>query len=321
MVSQEGYIGARERFIEKVESVYGTAVSLTGAETPGVNLQVTPTFSQNFQEIMNNGGDVRTLTSKVAGPLSLAYSLQFSPIDWHMLKYVFDIDSETGTSPTTHTLLIGNTLMSFTSEWAMQHSTDPLIYLMDGNIITNFRIAFNKATSEGSDGFITCVANCIAQGYTTPASVTAGDFTDTGIPFQYRHSAAIINSVAVIPVNSGEIVFTQGINAGDSRYADTSLGREIGAPIATVFKISGRLNLNLFATTYSTLWEAAAALSGTNTIAFTQSASNKITFTFTNMYVSPVPHNGTAKEGVDTGDFVFTATSVAVVAVDGIANW
>lgn len=320
MTTAEGLIGQRERFITKEEATYGTAPSLATASVPGYDTIINPTFTQGFQETKNNGTDVRTINSKVAGPLGLAYSLAYYPSNWRMLKYVFDIDSETGSGTYTHTLSVGNTLKSFTSEWAMRHSTDPMIFKLTGNVINQFRINFAKATGEGNSGFVTCTANCIAQDYTNP-SLQAGSFAASGDPFQYRHSEIQFNTSEVVEVNNGELVFTQGMTPNDSRYASSSNGRTIGTPIATVFRISGRININVLSTTLPALWATAAAISGTNTLVFEQSASNKITFTLSGVYCEPVPIAGTNIEGVNTGDFVFTAIGVVPVAIDSVANW
>ena len=320
MVTQEGYLGLRERFILETETDYGTAISLTTAYVPGVDYKVTPNFTQGFQEKLNTGQDVRTIAGKEAGPLGLQYDLEYSATNWRMLQYVFDVDSETGADPYTHTLSVGNTLKSFTSEWAMRHSSDPQIFKLVGNVINTFSIDFQKSSGEGNDGFVKCKASCIAQNYTTP-DLQAGSFTTSEAPFQYRHLAVTLVSSAVIPINNGNLTFEQGITPNDSRYASTTLGRTIGTPIAQTFRISGRFNLNLYETTFLSLWELATALTGTNTIVFEQSASNKVTFTLTGMYVEPVPTAGTNTEGINTGDFVFTATGVTTVAIDSIENY
>jgi len=320
MVTAEGLLGIRERFILKKETTYGEAISLVGAIVPGYDIIINPTFNQGFQETLNNGTDVRTVNSKIQGPLSLAYSLAYYPANWRMLRYVFDIDSETGSDPYTHTLSVGETLDSFTAEWAMRHSTDAMIIKTTGNVINQYRINWAKSTGEGNSGFITCTANVISQNYTTP-SIQAGSFTASGDPFQYRHATITLNNSAVVEINNGELVFTQGVNANDSRYASSANGRTIGTPIATVFRISGRINVNLLSTTLPSLWETAATISGTNTIVFEVSASNKITFTLTGVYCEPVPLSGTNLEGINTGDFVFTATGVVPVCIDSIQNW
>jgi len=320
MSTQEGILGFRERFIEKVESSYGTAVSLASANIPGYNVVITPNFTQGWQEVLNDGSNDRKVVKRVAGPLGLLYKLSYYPSDWRRLKYVFDIDSETGSGPYTHTLSIGNTLKSYTAEWALRHDSNPIIIKTTGNVVNSTTINFQKATGAGNDGFVTITQDCIAQNYTTP-SIQSGSFSVSGDPFQYRHMKWTLAGNEVVEVNNGSITFTQGINPNDSRYANSSLDRTIGTPIAQMFRISGRFNVNLVDTTYIDLWETAAALSGTNSLVFEQSASNKITFTFTGMYVEPVPLGETNIEGINSADFVFTATGVTVVAIDSISAW
>lgn len=320
MTTQEGLIGIRERFIMKVEGSYGDAPSLATAFVPGVDIIVTPDFTQGFQEVLSAGTDNRTAEKRVAGPLNLRYDLAFYPVNWRFLKFMFDIDSETGGPTYTHTLSVGDTQMSFTSEWAMRHSTDPVIFKIVGNVMNRLAITFEKPTGEGNEGFVTCKSAILAQDYTTPA-LQAGSFTATGDPFQFRHFKVVMASGEIIEVNNGELVFDQGILPNDSRYANTGLDRTIGTPINTVFRISGRLNLNLVDATTRDLWELAAVLSGTNTLELTQTAGNKITFTLTGVYIEPVPIESTNIEGINRGDFVFTATGVTIVAIDAIQNW
>lgn len=320
MATQEGYLGLRERYISAEESSYGVAVSLASAKNPGTNMTIAPTFTQGFQEVTSAGTDQRTIVKRVAGGLTLDYNLTYNPITWERLKYMFDIDSETGSDPYTHTLSVGNTQLSFTSEWAMRHDTDPLIWKLTGNVVKQLTIDWQKSSGEGNDGFVRCTEQITAQNYSEP-SLQAGDFALTGDPFQYRHAKVTLNSSEVIPINNGQLVMTQGINPNDSRYTNTTLGRTIGTPISTVFRINGRFNLNLFETTFNDLWAAAAALSGTNTIEFEQSAGNKITFTLSGVTVEPVPMAGTNLEGINTGDFVFVATGIVPVAIDSVANW
>lgn len=318
--TNEGILGFRERFIEAEEGTYGNAASLASANMPGYNLRVAPNFNQNFQEVLNSGADDRKIVKKVAGPLGLQYRLTYSPINWRRLKYVFDIDSETGSDPYTHTLSVGRTLKSYTAEWALRHDSNPIIIKTTGNVVNSTTIEFRKATSEGREGFVNIIQDCIAQDYTTP-SLQAGDFSISGDPFQYRHMQWTLEGSEVVEVNNGSIVIEQGINLNDSRYANSTLDRTIGTPIAQLFRISGRFNVNLFDDTYTSLWKTAAALSGTNTLVFEQSASNKITFTFSGMTVSPVPLSETNLEGINSADFVFTATDVSVTCVDSIENW
>lgn len=313
-------MGFRERFIESEETNYGEAVALTSAEMPGYNLKVAPKFSQGFQEVLNDGSNDREVVKRVAGPLSLNYKLSYAPVDWRRLKYVFDIDSETGSDPYTHTLSIGNTLKSYTAEWALRHDSTPIVIKTTGNVVLSTTIDFRKATGEGNEGFVMVSQDCVAQDYTTPA-LQAGTFTVTGDPFQYRHLAWTLNTSAVVEVNNGSITFNQGINVNDSRYASSSLDRTIGTPITQLFRINGRFNVNLMDTTYMGLWELAAVLTGTNTLVFEQSASNKITFTLSGMYVEPVPLSETNLEGINSADFVFTATGVSVVAIDSVESW
>lgn len=322
MATKEALLGIRERFITIEEDNYGTEPSFTNAFVTGNNIIITPEINQNFQEILNNGQDVRTINSKIKGALSVGYGIEYIPTNFRMLKYIFDIDSETGTGGVyTHNLSVGNTLKSFSAEWAMQHSTNPLILKFLGNVIKTFTINFQSSTGEGTEGFIKCNSSVLSQDYINESTVETGTFTATGDPFQFRHLKATLNSTETVEVNSGQLQFNQNINDNDSRYANSTLDRKIGEPIPTIFRITGSLNLNLFNTTYLDLWKTAEALSGTNTLVLEQTAGNKITFTLTNVYVAPIPLAGTDINSINKADFVFSATGVSVVAIDNIENW
>ena len=129
MASEEGLLGIRERFISVIESVYGTAPSFSSARVPGVDVIITPSYAQGFQEVKSSGTDNRIIDKRTAGPLAVKYKAEYYPTNWHRLKYVFDIDSETGSDPYTHTLSVGNTVESFSAEWAMRRSSDQQIFL------------------------------------------------------------------------------------------------------------------------------------------------------------------------------------------------
>ncbi len=320
MTSVEGLLGIRERFIEAEEGTYGSAASLASAAVPGDDIIVTPGFTQGFQEIKNNGSDSRNIISRVAGPLSLPYTLAYYPSNWRRLKYIFDIDSEVSSAPTTHTLSVGNSIKSYTAEYALRHDTAPIIIKLTGNVVNKTTINFQKSNGEGNDGFVQVIQECFAQNYTTP-SIEAGSFTVSGDPFQYRHFTWTLAGSTVVEVNNGAITFDQGMAIADSRYASSSLGRTIGSPIPQTFRITGRLNVNLLDTTFIDIWELATAVSSTNTLVFEQSGSNKITFTLTGMTINPVPLSETNIDGIDTADFIFEATGVVPVALDAIANW
>jgi len=321
MSTKEGFLGIRERFIEVEETTYGSNPGLDSGDIIGTNVIFTPTFNQGFQEVVQAGSDQRTMVKKIPGPLSIAYDLEYNPVSWRRLKYMFDIDSETGSDPYTHTLSIGNTQKSYSAEWAIRHDSDPLIYQLTGCVNQQMTINFQKTSGEGRDGFIKCSEKVIAQDFDKDQSLTAGDFSTSLDPFQYRHTNITLEGNSITEVNSGQLMFTQGINPNDSRYANSGLDRKIGTPINTVFRVSGRFNVNVFDTTYTDLWATAEKLSGTNTFVFEQSGDNKATFTLTDLYVEPVPLSATNLDGISSVDFVFTAKSVAIEVIDSIENW
>jgi hypothetical protein len=318
----EFYIGPRERIIWIEETSYGTGGTLANALVIGYNHRITQSFNQNFQEVLTAGSDDRKVKSLVYGVLSLPFSITYNLENWRFLKYIFDITTETGTAPTTHTLDIGNTLKSFKLEWAKRHTATPQVYLITGGVVMNTRISFQKATGEGQEGFVIVSHECIAQDYTSPASEQGSISSLSGVPYQFRHCKLTINSSEVVEVNSGEISIAQGITINDSLYANATLNRKIGEPIPTILRITGKFNLNVKDLTYSDLWEAAAAISGTNKLEFIRtSGSDEAVWTFTNLTCSPAPVGNTNLEGVDNAEFIFQATSVQVVTKDSVANY
>jgi len=322
MTATEFNLGLRERFITVNETSYGTGGSLASALVIGKNMRVTQSWAQGFQETLSAGNDRRYIDANVAGPLLLPYNIEFYPVDWRFLKYAFDITSETGSTPTTHTLDVGNTLQSFRAEWAKQNSQGNQAFITTGNVVTQMVISFQKATGAGNDGFVNVNLGVLAQDYSSTSSVQGSISSLTDDPFQYRMVKLTLASNEIVEVNNGEMTIQQTINPNDSRYANSTLNRKIGEPIPTVFRIFGRFNINVKDTTYSDIWELAADLTGTNKLEFIRtSGSDEAVWTFTGMTVNPASIGNTNIEGVDNVEFVWVAETVQVVTKDAIANY
>lgn len=316
-------LGIRERYITVNETSYGSGGTLASARVIGKDTRITQNWDQGFQETLNNGGNNRKVIERIKGPISLPYNVEFYPTDWRFLKYIFDITSESGSPTVTHTLDIGDSLQSFKAEWAKQNDDGNMVFTILGNVMTACTISFQKATGEGNDGFVNVNASTLAKSQTDGTSVQATITALTSEPFQYRMIKLTLAGNEVVEVNNGEITITQGVNPNDSRYANSTLDRTIGEPIPTVFRITGRFNLNIKDTTFTTMWDSAtASLGGTNKLEFLRTAgSDEAVFTFTGLTINPAPIGNTNLESVDSADFVFTATSVQAVIKDTIANY
>jgi len=121
-IFSEFLIGKREQISWEEEATYGTEVTPTAIV--GLNAKVEPDFDQNWQEILSAGADDRYISNRVKGPLTLPFTLIFTPVNWNFLKYCGYSLSEAGSDPYTHTFTLANTIMSFTLEWAKRASTD-----------------------------------------------------------------------------------------------------------------------------------------------------------------------------------------------------
>lgn len=276
MAFNEFLFSGREQISWAAETTFGTAVTPT--DIVGYDAKVTPDFNQNWQEIMASGADVRTTTA-VVGPLSYPFTLTFIPVDWKFLKYCGYSVADTGGPTTyTHTFTLANTIMSFTLQWAKQHTTDHVLTI-EGCTVQTCNIAFTKAIGEGTEGFIQVTLRCIAEKVNQDSTVT----TITALsatPFQWRHAKLTLNNVETTELNSGNILIDNGVKEDDCRYCNSTLGRYISEPIPTAHKLTGRFNVNIKDKTYWDLWATAATIANTK-LEFVRAANDDVDMTLT----------------------------------------
>ena len=254
MAFTEFLIGKRERLSWIVEASFGAGGTMSNGEIVGNNMSMEPDWSQGWQEVLSAGADSLEVENRVPGPKVLPYSMTFVPVNWRWLKYLMGVVDGTDGAVKTHTFTVRNTILSYDLEWAKRHTTDHVITTV-GNFVKSATISFTKATSEGSDGFIQVLLNCVAQNYSQGSSVTTlSSLTKT--PFQYRMIKFTLNDSEISEVNNGELTIDLGIDEADSRYCNSTLGPLIGEPIPKVFRIKGRVNINIKDKTYYDLWAA-----------------------------------------------------------------
>jgi len=316
MSFNEYLIGKREQISWGDETTYGTSVTPT--EIVGLNARVDPNFNQNWQEVLSAGANVRTVENRVAGPLSLPFTLTFTPTNWKFLKYCGYGVINAGGPTYTHTFSLANTIQSFTLEWARRATTSRVITLM-GAVVKKATISFKKSSGEGMDSLMLVTLDCVAQYYSFSTTVTSLSAI-TATPYQFRMVKWTINSTEIVEVNSGDISIDNGINEDDSRYCNSTLDRKIGEPIPKTHRITGSLNVNIKDATQITLWDGATAVGGTNTLLFYRGANDQLLITFTGLRYSSC-NEPTQLEGVTFSDIVWSSLSISMVATDSISTY
>jgi len=114
-----------------------------------------------------------------------------------------------------------------------------------------------------------------------------------------------------------------GIDENDSRYCNSTLDADLGEPIPKIFRISGRVNVNIKDKTYYDLWNARTVVGSTNSLLFDKDGTgdDQMLFTFGDFYL----YDGVAPtsiEGVTNVDLVFHAdTFSSVVSRDDISTY
>ena len=126
----------------------------------------------------------------------------------------------------------------------------------------------------------------------------------------------------VVEVNNGEITINNGIDENDSRYCNSTAGRNLSEPISKIHRITGRVNVNVKDNTYFTAWNGATELSSTNKLEFIKTAtSDEAVFDMSDVVVA-TENEPTQLEGVNNADVVYRASSFgSLVITDDIASY
>jgi len=321
MAFEEFLIGKRERMSWIAETSYGSGGTMSGGEVVGNNMEIEPDFSSGWQEVLTAGADELTVESRVPGPLVLPYTMNFVPVNWRWLKWLMAVADADDSGTKTHTFTVRNSILSYNLEWAKRHTTSHVLTLA-GNVAKSATLSWSKATGEGSDGFINVALNCVAQTVTQGSSVTSLSAL-TKDPFQYRMAKLTLNGNEIVEVNNGEMTIEVGIDENDSRYCNSTLDANLGEPIPKVFRITGRMNVNIKDKTFYDMWVSRAVVGSTNTLLFDKdgTGNDQMLFTFGDFYV----YEGVAPttiDGVTNVDLVFnTDTFSSVVARDDISTY
>ena len=318
----EYLLGSREQIAMCEEDTWAALGAKTMADDGfivGKNAQITPDFSKNWQEILSAGVNSRDIEDMEKGPESYRFTLTFNPVHWKILRYCAHgtVTNTDQTTYYTHTFTATDTVKSFTLEWAKRQSatgTDHVITLT-GCVVTNMTLSFAKGLGA-TEGFVTVVAECLAKSAVAGASTT----TVTAIPstehiYQFRMAKLTYNSGEVIEVNNGELTIDNGIDETDCRYCNSTLDQAIGEPIPKVRRYNARFNINQAGDTYYDDWEDQVVVPGTNTLEIIRATNDKVTFTFTDMYVQSAA-SPTNIEGITNVDVVATIANVDIVAQD-----
>ena len=322
MAFNEFLIGKRERMSWIVETSYGAGGTMTGGEIVGLNCTIEPDWARGWQEKLTAGADNRNIQGRVIGPKTLPYTMNFVPVNWRWIKYLMGV-TDTGTTPKIHTFAERAAIMSYRLEWAKRHTT-PHVLTVVGNAVKSATISFQKATGEGTEGFLQVALLCVGQDVTEGSTVTtisAGNITKA--PFQYRMVKWTLGGTEIKEVNNGDITIDNGIDENDSRYCNSTYDELLGEPIPKTFRITGRFNVNIKDTTMFDHWDAGTVVSGSNTFLIDKDGTgdDQILMTFGNFYIFGSVAS-TNLEGVTNVDVVWAADSfTSLVARDNITAY
>jgi len=322
----EYMIGKREQIAmceEDTWAALGTKTMADNGFQVGKNTKISPSFSNNWQEILTAGVSSRDIDSKEKGPLAYNFTLTFNPTNWKFIRYgAHGTVTNTSTAPTVHTFTATDVVKSFTLEWAKRQSatgTDHVITLT-GCIIKKWTANFSKSGGAG-EGFVTVTAECIAKSASAGTSTTTVT-ANTDDAFQFRMAKLTYAGSEVTEVNSGEITCDNGIDENDARYCNSTLDQGIGEPIPKVRRYTGRFNINQKDDTYFDDWVDQAIVPSTNTLALIRGSgpADDITFTFTDLYLDSAV-SPTNIEGVTNVDLIGQIKSIAIVANDALIDY
>ena len=322
MVFDEFLLGKRERMSWIVETSWGAGGTMTGGEIVGLNCTIEPDWARGWQEKLTAGADTRNVQGRVIGPKTLPYSMNFVPVNWRWLKYLMAV-SDGGTTPKTHTFTMRNTILSYRLEWAKRHTTAYVLTVV-GNAVKSATISFQKATGEGTEGFLQVALSCVGQDVTEGSTVTAisaGNITKA--PFQYRMVKWTLGGTEIKEVNNGDIIIDNGIDENDSRNCNSTYDELLGEPIPKTFRISGRFNVNIKDKTMFDHWDAGTVVAGTNTLLFDKDGTgdDQLLITFGSFYVLGAVAS-TNLEGVTNVDVVWGCDAfTSIVARDDITTY
>lgn len=307
--------GVREQigWFEEVAFNDQTGLTMTAdGEIVGYDCVFTPNFSQNLQEIANDGSDDAELKEIVKGQLRHNFTLEFIPYNWKFIKYcthpsVTNVDNSTYF---THTFTKGNTVKTFTIERAIRQGT-PEIYQLHGCTIKDFTLQYKKGTGS-KDSFVTVIANCIGIGkedvsIATITPPTEGQFQNFMATFTYKGNT-------ISTVNDFTLNVSNGINEEDSENASADLNRELGEPIPVIKRYNFTGNINQSDKTFAEDFTG-EVVAGTHKIVIERGTNDKITFTFTDLTLSNA-FGGTNFDGVNTRDIAAIVRSLGIVAED-----
>lgn len=318
MVFNSYLIGKREQIAWSAETSYGSGGVISSGEIVGLNARMEPAFDQNWQEIQSAGSGDRYVDSRVVGPLTLPFTLVFTPVNWKFMKYLGYSVVDAGSDPYTHTFTIANTIQSFNLEWAKLNTTNHVLTI-SGCVVKSCTISFTKSTGAGEGNImvsLACVGKTIGQGSTVTSLSEI-----TAAPMQWRHTSIKIGGTNIVELNNGEINIDNGIDENDSRYCNAQLNRSLGEPIPKTHRISGRFNVNLKDKSYFDFWNSAAVIS-TNHFTIIRNIDDQILFTPSNLRIASPGCAPTDFDAVSNIDLIWTADSwTSIVATDSISSY
>ena len=308
-------LGIREQtawFEEDAFNNVGSKTMTNDGEIVGYDCVFTPNFSQNLQEIANNGSDDAELKSIEKGQLKYNFTLEFTPYNWKFLKYCTHgtVNNVDNTTYFTHTFTKLNTAKTFTIERAIRQETDE-IYQLHGCTIKNLRLEYKKGTGA-KDSFLRVVADCIGIGKESVSIATVSAATLS--PFQNFMATFTYKGNTISKINNFTLNIDNGIIDENSENASADLNRELGEPIPTIKTYNFTGNINQSDLTFAEDFTG-EVVAGTHSLNFLRGTNDQVTFSFTDLTISNA-FGGTNFQGVNTRDIAATVRSLGIVAED-----
>lgn len=318
--------GQREIIGLKEETVaYGTwAAPAAAQDMLGREARWNPSKnSKNWQEIRGAGTDTIIIDVRETGPETFGGTLNFAPQYWNFLKYVLcdgssDCADAAAGSNRSHTLTNAVDIASFSMERA-KHMTgaSDIVARYEGCQVETCSITWDAGGGAGGalvDVSLDITAEDMNFG-TTAVSVVV----PTVAAYQYTSVDVTLNNAAVVEVVGGTINIENNLNP--ARWCDYSTIAALkGESAPQIRRFNGSFRIVPKDNTWEALWDAAAALTASNTVAFTRGTNDLCTFTMEDVLLDTAI-DPTNLDGNNEMTINWVAEDITVIAEDDVTTW
>jgi len=293
----------------------GTNTFLANGYHAGYDVELDPSgFDPNsFVKIYNDGSDSLAVKKFVKGTKKFGFTLKFKNYNWWFLKYSM-FNQVTNVDQTTyfeHTWTPTKIIKAFQVEWLRRQDTNQIIQLK-GCIIKNWRIVFNKSTSDSDTG-VNIELDCIAQDIEIIGSATTLA-SPTKDPYKFYQAKLTYEGNEYAELNSGTINADQSINEDNSLYCNATFDGLIGEPIAVKQDYSLEVNVNQFDNTFLSDFVNGDELTGVTKLEFISDTHDSITFLNSNAVL--FSGLSATQQGVNNANVLITPKTLDITGED-----